>query len=282
MKSAEIETPLVSVVIPTFNSVAYIEEALHSVVNQSYKNIEIIVVDDSSTDTTLAIVINKSKDEPRLRYYSIPHSGRPAVPRNFGIKQAKGEYVAFLDSDDVWVRNKLELQIDALTKNPLYALVYSMSITFGSVDIFSPYYEVLPLLHKVARNRNELIAKGNCISTSSILIRKSLLEKVGAFDEDAELSAIEDYDLWLRLGEYTNYLFIPRILVYYRIHSTQISDSWEIKQQRLDVLAKSRNIPLRPYQYFRIRSWAMRMMRNAFHYGTSLLVKLLALIDRIA
>ena len=274
--------PLVSVIIPAFNVEKYIEETVSSVLNQTYTNFEIIVIDDSSTDKTPEIIENISKKNSRVKLFSIEHAGRPAVPRNFGISKAHGELIAFLDSDDLWAKEKLSAQIGILEKYPELIFVYSMRVTFGKVSLFSPHYEVLPLLHKAARSYDDLISKGNSITCSSVLIKKKYLEEVNGFDEDPELKAVEDYDLWLRLSKSGSFGFIPRIHTYYRVHSAQSSSDWEMKQKRLEYLASKRKIALRGYKFLRNKGILVRLLRNLYHYFTFLFVKILSVMSLAA
>ncbi len=275
----EKNNPLVSVIIPAFNVEKFIGETLRSVINQTYKNLEIIVVDDSSTDQTASVVKEFIKSDKRINYFKIEHAGRPAVPRNYGINKSKGELIAFLDSDDLWSKNKLTEQVFFLNKNPELIFVYSMSVTVGRVNIFSPFYEVLPLLHKAAATRNDLISKGNSITCSSVLIRAEYLKRINNFDEDPDLKAVEDYDLWLRLSELGNFGFIPRIQTFYRVHSTQSSSDWETKQKRLEYLSIKRNISLPKYNFYRNKGPIIRMARNLVHFLTFLYVKFISLFD---
>ncbi|MEI7810904.1 MAG: glycosyltransferase family A protein [Ignavibacteria bacterium] len=271
--------PLISVVIPAHNAVKYIHETIQSVLNQTYKNFEIIVVDDGSTDATVDIVMKMMEADSRILCYKISFAGRPSIPRNYGIWQAKGEYVAFLDSDDIWSPYKLEYQINYVNNNSELIMVYTMSLTFGEVNIFSSHYELLPLLFKASRSYQDLIGKGNSVTCSSVLIRTDLLKEEGGFDEDPNLQ-IEDYDLWLRLSRHGNIGFIPRILVYYRVHSNQYSSSWEVKVQRLAYLSKKRNIILPEYKFYRNKNILLLLMRNILHVATVIYVKAAELIER--
>jgi glycosyltransferase involved in cell wall biosynthesis len=246
------DRPLISVIIPAFNSGKYLAQTIDSVLAQSYQNFEIIIVDDGSTDDTLQLAKNIAEKDNRIKVYSIPPAGRPSVPRNFGIQQAKGDLVAFLDSDDLWGRSKLDDQLRVFRNNPKTGFVYSVSVTFGDVNLLSPAYEVFPLITKAAKNREDLLKMGNTIPLSSVLIKASLLKEVKGFDEDPQL-LIEDYDLWLRLSSLTTFRFLPRIHVFYRIHSSQFSADWETKKQRLDYLSKKRNIKLPEYKFRRTR-----------------------------
>lgn len=176
--------PLVSVIIPAYNVEKFIGETLCSVLNQTYNNFEIIVVDDSSTDQTASVVNKFIQTDNRIKYFKIDHVGQPAIPRNFGISKANGELIAFLDSDDLWGKNKLAEQVLFLEKNPDLIFAYSMSVTFGDVNLFSPFYEVLPLLNKAAKTKEDFLRKGNSITCSSVLIKSEFLKKVNGFDED--------------------------------------------------------------------------------------------------
>lgn len=259
--------PLVSVVIPCHNSSEYIRDTIASVIAQDYENFEVIAVDDGSDDATPEILSSLGAVDKRIRVYSIPGAGRPSVPRNFGIRQAVGEFIAFLDSDDLWRRHKLSDQVDYMLAHPDMVFVYSMSVTFGKVSVLSPNYEVLPLTGKAAMNYEDLISRGNSVTCSSVLIRTGFLQKAGGFDEDPLLQ-IEDYDLWIRLSRMGPIGFIPRIHVYYRVHAVQFSGSWEIKKQRLEYLSQKLNVRLPEYKFARNRGILVRLLRNTVHYAS--------------
>ena len=265
--------PLLSVIITSFNVEKYVEDTILSVLNQTYGNFEIIVVDDSSEDKTLEIVEKLSQADKRIKFYRIEHAGRPSVPRNFGISKAAGELIAFLDGDDLWEKYKLKEQVSFLEKHKDLILVYSVSVTYG-VNILSSQYEVLPLLCKAARSYDDLISKGNSITCSSVLVKKFFLEKMNGFDEDPQL-AIEDYDLWIRLSQLGNFGFIPRVHVYYRVHPVQFSGNWEIKQKRLEYLAAKRGLTLPNYKFIRNRGFLFMVLRSMIHYATYLWLEIL-------
>jgi glycosyltransferase involved in cell wall biosynthesis len=268
--------PLVSVIIPTYNSSKYIEETINSVLNQSYQNFEIIVIDDSSTDKTISLLKILSESDSRISYYEIKHSGMPSTPRNYGINKAKGDLIAFLDSDDIWTENKLQEQLKYFQKFQDTIFVYSMSVTFGAVNFLSPNYEVLPLLFKAAKSKEDLKKKGNSITCSSVLVKSEALKKINGFDEDPKLKAVEDYDLWIRLSELGKFYFIPRIHVKYRVHKSQTSSSWEIKQNRLLYLAQKRNIELPKYKFYRNKGFVFRLVRNTIHFSTFVWIRLVS------
>jgi len=272
--------PLVSVIIPAFNSETYIEETVNSALCQTYQNIELIIVDDGSTDRTLEIVKQISLKDNRVNYFSIPPSGRPSVPRNFGIRKANGEFIAFLDSDDLWHKRKIELQLKIiLAAAPSSAFIYSMSITFGDVNPFSRKYELLPLPFRAAKNFNDLLTIGNTIPLSSVIVRKDKLLQEKGFDEDPMLQ-IEDYDLWLRLAQQFDFIFLPAILVRYRIHPAQFSVDWETQKKRLVYLSLKRNIRLPDYKKIRNKGSVISFIRNMTHFKLYLLYSFLTFLKR--
>jgi glycosyltransferase involved in cell wall biosynthesis len=273
------ENPLISVVMPAYNSSKFIGEAAESALKQTYQNIELIIVDDGSTDNTLAVAEDLSDKDKRVKVYSIPPAGRPSVPRNYAISKAEGEYIAFLDSDDVWTKNKLKDQLDVLRNNPDAGFVYSVSKTFGDVNLFSPYYEVLPLFFRAARRREDLLKIGNTIPLSSTVVKAELLREAGGFDEDPELK-VEDYDLWLRLSSMRPFIFIPKLHVYYRIHSGQFSSDWETKKSRLQYLEKKRGIKLPLYKQRRTKGGIYLFIRNVIHFKVYMFMLIKGLFSR--
>ncbi len=271
--------PLVSVIIPCYNSGKYIESTLNSVLNQSYDNIEIVAVDDESSDNSYKIIEAAAQFDKRIKPYRIAHSGRPSVPRNYGIGKASGSLIAFLDSDDLWTRHKLKYQVGYLLKRSEAAFVYSMSFTFGEVGFLSEDYELLPLPFRAAKDAKGLRNIGNTIPLSSVLVRMEALNEVDGFDEDPELKAVEDYDLWLRLSEKYEFCFIPRIQVYYRIHGTQSSAGWDVRENRLQRLAAKREINLPRYKNIRRKGIFLLLIRNVIHLKFYLLYKLIGWLE---
>lgn len=257
--------PLVSVIVTTFDCEKFIAEALDSVIAQTYSNLEIIVVDDGSTDKTSEVVNGFIKKDKRVKLFQLEHCGRPSIPRNYGIGKSSGELIAFLDGDDIWVYTKIHDQVRRLNENPSCVMLYSMSVTFGAVNFFSPMYEVLPLIHKKALTKDELIQNGNCIPTSTTIIRSAPLKSIGGFDEDPRLK-IEDFDLWIRLGNLGNYCFMPRIQTYYRVHKNQFSGAWEEKRSNLKYLAEKHNLKIPTYKFYRNKGFFFLMLRNSFHF----------------
>lgn len=211
--------PLVSIIIPSYNQADFLSLALKSVVEQTYTNWEAIVVNNYSTDNTVDVV--RQFNDPRIESINYHNNGIIAASRNLGISNAKGDLVAFLDSDDIWYPEKLErcvsmindLDVDATCHGEHwnYSDGYSRDVKYGP-ESKATYFS--------------LLFHGNCISTSAVVIRRNLLEKVGLFSEAPQLVTAEDFDLWLKLAKNNvNFKFISEILGEFRIHPDGNSQS---------------------------------------------------------
>ena len=205
----------VSVVIPTYNGGQYLLDAVNSVLRQTYAPLEIIVVDDGSQEDILRILSPVSQ---RITYIRQDNAG-PAAARNRGIRAARGEFIAFLDDDDLWHPKKIEAQMQRMSQDPDCGLVYSYPIFIdenGSILSNQPpkkcpsgyvYYDFL---------------RYNRINTTSVtLLRTSVFENVGFFDEN--LYVCEDYDLWLRIAKDYKVIFCSEARTYYRQSASGIS-----------------------------------------------------------
>jgi glycosyltransferase involved in cell wall biosynthesis len=198
-----------SIIIPTYNRAIDLKRALLSLNNQTYTYFEVLICDDGSIDNTPEVVADFSNDL-NIKYIKIANSGIPAIPRNLGIANAKEKYIAFLDSDDWWHENKLQLAFEYLEN--------------GADLVYSDFYKVKSLKEKeIVRVRElkenitiDLLKNGNAICNSSVVVRKSILDKVGFFNEGQEYIAWEDFDLWLRISKITShFVHINQPLVYY-------------------------------------------------------------------
>lgn len=207
--------PKVSVIIPTKNRAHYVSSAIKSVLDQTFKDFELIVCDAASTDNTEEVV-GKFADE-RIHYIREDIDRGVSACRNIGIRNSRGTFVAFLDDDDLWMPSKLEKQLGLIEKNPSVGAVTAGCWIInqrGSIvkfEIPSVKGKIFPAI----LGKNYV---GNC---SMVLARKECLEKVGMFDEN--LHAAEDYDLWIRLAKYYEFECVKEYLVLGRIHKTSIS-----------------------------------------------------------
>ena len=187
----------VSVIIPTYNREATLKRAVESVLNQTYTDFELIIVDDGSTDNTRQLVENIHDD--RITYYYVKINSGAAAARNYGIERAEGEYIAFQDSDDYWHSDKLEKQMKVMESNPDIGFVYhpiSCRIDSDCCVILPP--ESLPIEKKQGDIYTQLLYD-NMVDCPTLLVKKSCLDTCGYFD--TSLKALEDYDLALRLGK---------------------------------------------------------------------------------
>lgn len=207
----------VSVIIPVYNSERFISETIQSVLDQTFQDFEIILVDDKSTDTSRSIINEfKLKDNRIKLIESNENFGGPARPRNKGIKEAKGEYLAFLDSDDLWHREKLEKQLAFMeSKKVNFSSTFSFVIDERSDLIKSKF-------RKPNRHGLKILIMKNFIFNSSVIVENNELIK---FCEDKDLIAVEDYFLWLQLFIKKNmtYAYFNEKLLFYRNVDASIS-----------------------------------------------------------
>lgn len=218
---------LVSVVIPSYNHAQYIKRAIKSVIDQTYTNWEVLVVDNNSKDNTDSIV--KAFNDKRIKLIKVQNNGIIALSRNKGIKEAKGEYISFLDSDDWWYSNKLELTVKALG-NGAELVCHAENwinndLIFKTVK-YGPSYK---------GSFKYLLYMNNCISTSAVTVKKGCLLRVGCFVEDQNAVGVEDYHLWLKLAKAGYKIsFIDSVLGCYRVYNTSYSSNI-IKQMKSEV-----------------------------------------------
>ena len=200
---------LVSVIIPTWNRAGFVEKAVRSVLNQTMPDLEILVCDDGSTDGTREKVL--AIKDSRVRWIEGQHGGRPAIPRNRGLKEAKGEWIAFLDSDDEWLPKKLAEQMAFAEKKELKAVCSNAQKLIPDQGIVDNYI----VYTKETITFDDLL-DDNKVICSSMMIHRSLLENIEGFPEEAEVATLEDYAFWLRTATLTDIAYIAEPLVIYR------------------------------------------------------------------
>ena len=227
----------ISVIIPTYNRFYNLLYAIESVKNQTYKNIEIIIINDNSTEPEYyqesftkrkdIKIININPNTKSLFDFEMIPSG---INRNIGIQFATGEYIAFLDDDDIWMPEKIETQLNEMIKHNLQMSCTDGFIGFGVCD-FNKKYQIYNQEHYFEQIKNKYTLNNyifydfpdvwdknflkihNCCITSSVMIKKELLEK----EQFKPLNFAEDYELWLRILNYTNCLYIKKPLFYYQL-----------------------------------------------------------------
>lgn len=232
------QTLLISIVMPCHNGAAHVAGSVLSVLDQTYKNFELIVVDDGSVDESLKIL--DSFDDQRIKVFSQPHSGVSRA-RNYGISKAKGEYMAFLDSDDTWEASFLERMAASLEQNPDAALVYcgwqNLGVEGGRGKPFiPPDYE--------APEKHLLLLVENRWPIHAALTRSEAIRKAGGFDERFVIG--EDYLLWLRIACFNIITRVPEVLAYYHHHGGVQATKSKLRRAREVWLVKRAFLKERP------------------------------------
>jgi len=224
--------------MPVYNAERFIKESIASVVNQIYVNWELVIVDDGSTDSSLEIA--ESFIDTRIKIYKQRNSG-VASARNYAIEKSNGEYLAFLDSDDLWNKNKLSIQISLMERNN-----YKFTYTSGHLVDENSYQtgELNPTNNPFKINNPSLrILVHDYISTLSVCISKELLTNEGKLIFDPFLHGTEDWDLWIRLAQLSSPILIDEKLVSYRVVENSLSNNFPKHIiERRKVLSKNHNI----------------------------------------
>lgn len=206
---------MISVIIPTYNSKKYISEAINSVLRQTCTDYEIIVVDDGSTDNTKGII---DHNFPQVRYYYIPHHGVSRA-RNYGIQRARGEFIAFLDADDLWLPEKLEMQIDVFNADQELMLVFTEHRFFDSNGIREATFSKKERLMKGDVVKNIFLYSHVALPT--VMVRTHVFQEIGYFDED--LNVAEDDNLWIRIALKFRIHLLDEVLVHCRMTENSLS-----------------------------------------------------------
>lgn len=219
-----INKEFISVIMPAFNAEKYIKSSIESVINQSHRNFELLIIDDNSTDKTVYIVKEFIKNDSRINLIKLEHnSGGPAIPRNIGISHSKYGLISFIDADDIWHPQKLELQLQIMMEN---------KINFCSTE--AKYFTEEHKIFNVPINKGLKLEKINFIKqllkkripTSSVMMNKDLVKNGIMFNETKQYIAIEDTEFWLKCHDHINYSVKIKIpLVFYRIRNGQISEN---------------------------------------------------------
>lgn len=240
-----------SVIIPTFNRSSFLSRSINSVLNQSFKDFKLIVVDDGSFDDTSDLI---NKNYKNIIYLYQTNKGVSSA-RNLGIKKSQSEWIAFLDSDDEWHPKKLELQVKELKKNPSYLVCHTNEKWIKN--------------GKHLNQKNKHQKQGGwifekclplcCVSPSSIVIHNSVFENCGIFDEN--FPVCEDYELWLRISSNYKFLYLPeKLITKYGGHSDQLSTKhWGMDRFRIEALYKIIKVGKLSYKDLII---AKQMLRN--------------------
>jgi glycosyltransferase involved in cell wall biosynthesis len=211
--------PLVSVVMATYNRERYLGLAVRSVIAQTFTDWELIVIDDGSVDGTPALMEPLLAD-PRIRYERQENKGQ-ASARNRGLKAARGEFVCFMDSDNLWLADKLRRQVELMKSHP------DVDVLYGENDIIDEEGRVQPStpMRRYSGHITEQLLIDNFVTFNTAMVRRHRLLECGGLDE--RIRRADDYDLWLRLSVRCKFLHVPEVWAQYRVMADQISSNKE-------------------------------------------------------
>jgi len=234
--------PILSIVIPAYNAERTILETIASVQKQTFSDFELIVIDDGSSDQTLALL--HSVADERLRIFSYKNGG-VSVARNRGMSHASGEFIAFIDADDLWTPDKLELQLAALQQHPEAGVAYSWT---SYMEEQGKYFHTDEPITFEGNVHAELLVSNFLSSGSNPLIRKQAIESVGEFDSTC--AGCADWDYWLRLAARWPFVVVPKHQILYRLSSSSMSSNSEMMEKHhlivIERAFKSATLELQP------------------------------------
>jgi glycosyltransferase involved in cell wall biosynthesis len=239
--------PTISVIVPAYNAERTVLHTIASIQQQTFYDFELIVINDGSTDRTLEL-LGTVKD-PRLKVFSYKNGGLP-VARNRGISHASGEFLAFLDADDLWTADKLELQLTALQQHPEAGVAYSWTRYMDEQG--ESFYPDRPVLFE-GNVYAELLVNNFLSSGSNPLIRRQAIESIGEFDP--AIPPCADWDFYLRLAARWSFVVVPKPQILYRQSSSSMSAKVEVMEKSLLILIEKifRSAPLE-LQYLKNKS----------------------------
>ncbi len=229
---------LISVIIPTYNSALYIEDTLNSVFGQGWNDLEVIVMDDGSTDNTLSLLRSLAEKESRLHVFQQPN-GKPAKARNNAIRKAKGEWIAFIDSDDIWLPRKLDYQLaETIKYNADLSFTNGYVCLNNNMELRDHLFMVEQRIYE-GEEGVQLFHQQNRIPTSSVLVKAEVFRNYGYMPEYPEYPMYcEDYLFWTRLlNKGCRFIGLEKPLLLYRVHSeSTIGDEIRLLPPLIQVL----------------------------------------------
>ena len=257
------EKPFFSVVIPTYNHEALLEKAVKSVLNQTFQNYEIIIIDNYSEDNTENLIKNFNNE--KISYIKNRNYGLIAKSRNLGIAKSKSEWIAFLDSDDCWYKDRLQKLFDFIINNKDYPIICTSELIVNKINEKKKVRNYGPYKKNFYK---DLIKYGNCISTSGSIIKKEILkENKVLFSEVKDFAPYEDYDFWMRLAQKNiKFKFLNSVLGEHLFHT----ESWGAKNK---LLCKKSNLSILEYHVFKIQSFTPQKNNLWSHIKCRLLIE---------
>jgi glycosyltransferase involved in cell wall biosynthesis len=249
--------PFFSVVIPTYNREDIIKNAIDSVLNQTYDNFEIIVIDNGSTDNTRQSIESYSKN--KIKYFYQTGSGSPASPRNAGIRSSSAPWVCFLDSDDYWLPNKLEFLKKTIEENSKLDVIYHYEIMINQSNGKKSLLSQSRALENVYQ---DMLENGNKLSTSATSIRRSFLKSHQLFfNENHDFDIVEDYDLWLRVAnKKANFYLLKEVLGVYVVNGNNLISDWNLYLRNLQNLYHKHIYEIQDYEKNTGKLWKLKLI----------------------
>lgn len=249
--------PLVSVIVTTFNRCEMLANTIQSILEQTFFDFELIVIDNMSEDGTREY-IGSIQDE-RIRYIRNQNYGVIAKNRNYGIREAKGSYIAFCDDDDLWMPNKLDIQVTLLQNNPSQVMCYSQAELFFDNQTLKK----LMIRRSVKKSHFIHLLQGNFIPNSSVLIKRDVFDQLGFLNESSEIR--EDYEMWLRVANNFSIVGTDQVLIRYRLHSSNNAGSKVAETMRAIRTLRSLAHPLRIPVYLYFPNLLIQYFKYAFY-----------------
>jgi glycosyltransferase involved in cell wall biosynthesis len=215
--------PLVSVIVPTYNFAEYIAETIEAILAQTFGDLELVIIDDCSHDGTQTIITDYASRDSRIIPIFKERNEGPASARNTGMKNSRGEFIAFCDADDVWEKNKLELQLDVFATYEDYDVVYSDAFIINSKGekTGKRFSEKYPTGKKLTGNLFDELCLTNMINTQTVIMKKKCVHSAGYFPE--EVRGLEDWVYWVKVAEKHKFFYINQPLARYRVHEKSIN-----------------------------------------------------------
>ena len=253
---------MVSIIMPAYNAESTIFESIKSVLNQTYQDWELIIINDGSIDKTESIV--KNIFDKRISYYYQTNSGVSAA-RNFGLTVCKGDYIAFLDSDDCWDKIKLFEQLEFFENNPNYSMIHTDYYTFDKTLDALKYKKYIEPYNNICSYYDKLLIN-DIIVTSSVMLKREVYQSIKFFDN--QFFGVEDWDYWIRVAKEFNIAYINVCLTYYRENISGISKNLK-RQLAQEHLLRNKHLTLNVSKRIRnLSHWQLLKKELFFVYKT--------------
>lgn len=246
--------PTISIIVPVYNGEKTILETIQSIQAQTFSDFELIVINDGSTDGTLDVI--STVQDPRLKVFSYENGGLP-VARNRGIRRSRGEFITFIDADDLWKPDKLERQLAALHKNPEAGVAYSWT---AFIDENSKFLFAWEPLYWEGNVYPQLLIRNFISSGSNIMVKRKYIEAAGEFDPC--LKSVEDWDYYLRLAALCPFVLVPKYQILYRRSSQSMTSKVDV-MENANLIVIERAFKAAPPE---LKSLKNKSLANAYRY----------------